>query len=327
MDRGNGAVKRAAKIIGIVAAIVVLAFFLARTPDTDPAEMMAKYGAPPSRMIALPDGQRIHVRDEGPRGAPVIMLLHGSNADLHTWERWAEDLRRDYRVVRYDQIGHGLTGPARDGDLSPAAFAADVGEVADALGIDRFVLAGNSMGGMVAARYAMGDPERLLGLVLIDASGAPVERKGGGNLAFAIAATPGINRLASIITPRVLVERSLSQSVSNQAVVTPGAVDRYWELARYPGNRDAMIARFAMPRRPFTPEQVRAIRVPTLVMWGQEDAIVPYEAAGWYMAHLPDATIASYPGVGHLPMEEAPDRSVADLRGWLAEHALRQPGP
>ncbi len=97
--------KRAAKIIGIVAAIVVLAFFLARTPDSDPAEMMAKYGAPPSRMIALPDGQRIHVRDEGPRGAPVIMLLHGSNADLHTWERWAEDLRRDFRVLMFSATG------------------------------------------------------------------------------------------------------------------------------------------------------------------------------------------------------------------------------
>ena len=319
--------KRAVKIFAVLAAIVILVFFLARTPDTDPDEMMAKYGTPPSQVIVLPDGQRIHLRDEGPRGAPVIMLLHGSNADLHTWQPWVEDLRGDYRVVRYDQIGHGLTGPARDGDLSPAAFAADVGEVADALGIDRFVLAGNSMGGMVAARYAMAHPDRLLGLVLIDASGAPVERKGGGNLAFALAAQPGVNQLAREITPRALVERSLSQSVSNQAVVTPKAVDRYWELARYPGNRDAMIARFAQPRRPFTPEQVRAIRVPTLVMWGQEDPIVPYEAAGWFMAHRPDATLASYPGVGHLPMEEAPARSVADLRGWLAEHVLRPARP
>ncbi len=319
--------KRAAKIFAVLAAIAILVFFLARTPDTDPDEMMAKYGTPPSQVIVLPDGQRIHLRDEGPRGAPVIMLLHGSNADLHTWQPWVEDLRGDYRVVRYDQIGHGLTGPARDGDLSPAAFAADVGEVADALGIGRFVLAGNSMGGMVAARYAMAHPDRLLGLVLIDASGAPVERKGGGNLAFALAAKPGINQLAREITPRALVERSLSQSVSNQAVVTPKAVDRYWELARYPGNRDAMIARFTQPRQPFTPEQVRAIRVPTLVMWGQEDTIVPYEAAGWFMAHLPDATIASYPGVGHLPMEEAPARSVADLRGWLAEHVLRPARP
>ncbi len=318
---------RAAKILGILAAILVLAFLALRTPDTDPAAMLVKYGGPPSRIVALADDQRVHVRDEGPRDAPVIMLLHGSNADLHTWQPWVDDLSRDYRIVRYDQIGHGLTGPALDGDLSPAAFAADVGEVADALGIERFVLAGNSMGGTVAVRYAMTNPERLLGLVLIDAGGAPVERKDGGNLAFAIAAMPVVNRLAGEITPRILVERSLSQSVSNQAIVTPEAVDRYWELARYPGNRDAMLERFAQQRTPFTPEQVRAIAVPTLVMWGQDDTIIPYEAAGWYMAHLRDATIASYPGIGHLPMEEAPERSVADLRGWLAEHVVGQPGP
>lgn len=318
-------VKRLLKIAAATAALVVVAFLLLRTPDTDPAAMRAKYGAPPSQVIELAGGQRIHLRDEGPRDAPVIVLLHGSNADLHTWQPWVDNLARSYRVIRYDQIGHGLTGPARDGDYGVDAFAADVGEVADALGLERFVLAGNSMGGAVAARYAMLHPERLAGLVLIDASGAPVERKSGGNLAFAIAATPGVNRLAGEITPRWLIERSLSQSVSNQAIVTPAAVDRYWELARYPGNREAMLARFSQPRRAFTPEQVRAIRVPTLVMWGQEDALVPYEAAGWYMAHLPDATLASYPGIGHLPMEEAAGRSVADLRGWLAERGVFDP--
>lgn len=317
--------KRALKVIAVIAAVLALAFVLLRTPDTDPAAMLAKYGAPPSQVIELAGGQRIHLRDEGPRDAPVIMLLHGSNADLHTWQPWVDDLARSYRVIRYDQIGHGLTGPPRDGDLSPDAFAADVGAVADALGVERFVLAGNSMGGGVAARYAMLHPERLAGLVLIDAGGAPVRREGGGNLFFTLAAVPGLGDVLGQITPRLLVERSLSQSVTNQAVVTPAAVDRYWELARYPGNRAATLARLSQPRQAFSPEQVRAIRVPTLVMWGQEDALVPYEAAGWYMAHLPDATIASYPGIGHLPMEEAAGRSVADLRGWLAERGIVGP--
>ncbi len=314
--------RRAVRALGIVAALLFIAFFLLRTPDTDPAAMIAKYGAPPSRMVQLADGQRVHLRDEGPRAAPAIVLLHGSNADLHTWQPWVEDLRRNYRVIRYDQIGHGLTGAARDGDYTTDAFASDVGEVADALGLERFVLAGNSMGGAVAARFAMLHPERLTGLVLVDAGGAPVQRKGGGNLAFAIAAMPGINRLAGEITPRALVQRSLLQSVSNQSIVTPEAVDRYWELARYPGNREAMLARFSQARSPFTAGQIRAIRVQTLVMWGKEDSLIPYEAAGWYMAHLPNATLASYPGIGHLPMEEAPERSVADLRDWLTASGI-----
>ncbi len=305
------------RILGALALVLLAAFFILRVPDTDPAEMQAKYGAAPSRMLAVGDGRQVHVRDEGPRDAPIV-LLHGSNADLHTWQAWTDALSADYRVVRFDQRGHGLTGPAADADYSIETFAGDIDAVVDALGVERFVLAGNSMGGAIAMQYAIASPERLDGLVLVDASGAPIERDADGNIAFKLAAMPGVGSVMSQVLPRSLVERSLSQSVSNQKIVTGEAVDRYWELARYPGNRDATRARFSTPRSAFSAEQVAQTDVPTLVMWGEEDKLIPYEAAGWYMDHLPDATLAAYPGIGHLPMEEAPERSAADLQQWLA---------
>nr|WP_202392489.1 alpha/beta hydrolase [Qipengyuania citrea] len=318
MDRGDGTVKWFWRILGALALVLLAAFFILRVPDTDPAEMQAKYGAAPSRMLAVGDGRQVHVRDEGPRDAPAIVLLHGSNADLHTWQAWTDALSADFRVVRFDQRGHGLTGPAADADYSIEAFAGDIDAVVDALGVERFVLAGNSMGGAIAMQYAIASPERLDGLVLVDASGAPIERDADGNIAFKLAAMPGVGSVMSQVLPRSLVERSLSQSVSNQKIVTGEAVDRYWELARYPGNRDATRARFSTPRSAFSAEQVAQTDVPTLVMWGEEDKLIPYEAAGWYMDHLPDATLAAYPGIGHLPMEEAPERSAADLQQWLA---------
>ncbi|HCH95710.1 MAG TPA: alpha/beta hydrolase [Erythrobacter sp.] len=305
------------RILGALALVLLAAFFILRVPDTDPAEMQAKYGAAPSRMLAVGDGRQVHVRDEGPRDAPIV-LLHGSNADLHTWQAWTDALSADYRVVRFDQRGHGLTGPAADADYSIETFAGDIDAVVDALGVERFVLAGNSMGGAIAMQYAIASPDRLDGLVLVDASGAPIERNADGNIAFKLAAMPGVGSVMSQVLPRSLVERSLSQSVSNQKIVTGEAVDRYWELARYPGNRDATRARFSTPRSAFSAEQVAQTDVPTLVMWGEEDKLIPYEAAGWYMDHLPDATLAAYPGIGHLPMEEAPERSAADLQQWLA---------
>jgi len=306
------------RILGGLALVLVAAFFVLRVPDTDAEAMYAKYGTPPSQMLAIDGTRRVHVRDEGPRDAPVVILLHGSNADLHTWQAWADALKSDYRVIRFDQRGHGLTGPAADGDYALKAFVSDIDAVADALNVERFTLAGNSMGGAIAMGYAIASPDRLDGLVLVDAAGAPVERDGGGNLAFRLAAMPGVGNVMSQMLPRSLVERSLSQSVSNQKIVTGEAVDRYWELARYPGNRDATRARFSTPRRAFSAEQVAQTDVPTLVMWGEEDKLIPYEAAGWYMDHLPDATLAAYPGIGHLPMEEAPERSAADLQQWLA---------
>ena len=121
------------RILGALALVLVAAFFVLRVPDTDPAEMQAKYGAAPSRMLAVGDGRQVHVRDEGPRDAPAIVLLHGSNADLHTWQAWTDALSADYRVVRFDQRGHGLTGPAADADYSIEAFAGDIDAVVETI--------------------------------------------------------------------------------------------------------------------------------------------------------------------------------------------------
>lgn len=309
---------------GLAAVVVALvaAFLVLRVPDTDPAAMRAKYGGPPSQFVTLPRGLTVHYRDEGPRDAPVIVLLHGSNADLHTWQPWVDRLKDRFRLIRFDQRGHGLTGAAPAGGYDADAFAGDILAFVDALKLDRFVLAGNSMGGANAARFAMLHPRRLQGLVLIDAGGAPVRREGGGNLAFTVLRMPVIGPLASQMMQRSLVERSLRQSVANQAVVTPAAVDRYWELARLPGNSQATRERFALPWTQFTAAEVGRIAVPTLVMWGREDSLIPYEAAAWFMRNLPDARLVTYPGIGHLPMEEAPDRSAADLAAFVAD--LRQ---
>ena len=316
------------RILGIIFAVIFIALIVLRVPDTDPADMRAKYGGEPSQFVELSDGLTVHLRDEGPANgnsdAPAIILLHGSNADLSTWDAWAQDLKRDYRVIRFDQIGHGLTGPAIDDDYSLASFGADITEIADHLEIDRFILAGNSMGGGIAMHYAINNPDRLDGLVLVDAGGAPIKREGGGNLAFTLAGIPGINSILATMTPRSLVDRSLRQSVSNQDIVTEQMVDRYWEMARYPGNRAATLKRFATPRNPFDAAAVEQVDVPTLVIWGEEDALIPYEAAGWFMEHLPNATLANYPGIGHLPHEEAADQTVSDLRAWLESQQISE---
>lgn len=313
------------RALGALAILVVVAFFIFRVPDTDPAEMQAKYGGEPSQFVTLADGREIHLRDEGPRDAPAIVLLHGSNADLHTWQQWAEILREDYRVIRYDQRGHGLTGGSPDKDYSREAFIADVDKVADRLGLSTFTLAGNSMGGGIAVGYAIENPGRLDALVLVDAAGSPIMREGSGNLAFKLASMPVVGSLMGQFLPRALVERSLVQSVSNREIVTPEAVDRYWELARYPGNREATHQRFSTSREPFDARDVAGIRIPTLIIWGKEDTLIPYAAAQWYLDTLPDATLVAYEGIGHIPMEEAPERSATDLMVWLSEMRLAPP--
>lgn len=309
-------------------AVLVVAFLAFRTPDTDAAEMRAKYGGPPSQFVEIGDGVTVHLRDEGPKDAPAIILLHGSNADLHTWEPWAQALKNRYRVIRFDQVGHGLTGPDPAHDYSRKNYAEDIREVADALGLDRFILGGNSMGGKHALAFAVAYPERVSGLVLVDGSGGPMlpikggkSRKdtGGGNIGFKIAQTPGINLAVEQITPRSLIKQSLEQSVSVKSVASEAAVDRYWELLRYPGNRRATLKRFGYAYEPLTEADIAALAMPTLILWGEEDRLIPVEAGEWLAKTMPSARLVVYPGIGHLPHEEAVAATLSDLERWLAE--------
>ncbi|MBU2587960.1 MAG: alpha/beta hydrolase [Alphaproteobacteria bacterium] len=314
-------------LLGLL-AVLVIAFLIFRTPDTDAAEMRAKYGGVPSQFVDIGGGVTIHLRDEGPKDAPAIMLLHGSNADLHTWEPWVAALKSQYRVIRFDQVGHGLTGPDPKHDYSRANYVADVLAVADTLGLERLVIGGNSMGGKHALAFAIAHPDRVSGLVLVDASGGPMPRdkaakknNGGGNIGFTIARMPGINRLVEQITPRSLIAQSLEQTVSVKSIVTEQMIDRYWELLRYPGNRRATLKRFGYPYDPLTEAEIAAVTAPVLILWGEEDRLIPVAAGQSLAGVMPNAQIIVYPGIGHLPQEEAPAATLGDLLEWLAEHA------
>nr|WP_298926412.1 alpha/beta hydrolase [uncultured Erythrobacter sp.] len=313
------------RILGVLVAVLVILFLAFRTPDTDAAEMRVKYGGEPSQFVEIGDGVTVHLRDEGPRDAPAILLLHGSNSDLHTWDEWADGLKDAYRVVRFDQVGHGLTGPDAGDDYSRANYIADIREVADALELETFVLGGNSMGGKHALAFAATYPDRLTGLVLVDSSGMPMdaqvqaddEDEDSGNIGFTIAKTPGINKIAEQITPRSLIRQSLEQSVSVQSVVTEEAVDRYWELLRYPGNRAATMARFTTEYDPLSEEEIAAITLPVLIQWGDEDRLIPLSAGQWLDKTLTSSRLVIYEGIGHLPQKEAPEATIGDVKAWL----------
>ena len=287
------------------------------TPDADVVAMRAKYGGSPSQFVDLGGGLTVHLRDEGQRDAPVVILLHGSNSFLQTWDGWTRRLKPTHRIIRFDFPGHGLTGAHSAGGYSHVAYAEIVDRIVAKLGIQRFVIVGNSMGGNVAWTYAHQHPEKLAGLVLVDASGQPEPDAQDLPLGFRIAQTPLLRDIMLHITPRSMVEEGLRKSVSNTAVVTPQNVDRYWELLRYPGNRQATIDRFTTPRDPVISGPPDA-PVPTLIMWGADDRLIPVSSARWFKEQLPDARIIIYPNVGHLMMEEIPEKSSADLLNWLA---------
>jgi pimeloyl-ACP methyl ester carboxylesterase len=314
-------------LFGIIALMLIGGLVIGYTPDTDVAEMKAKYASPTSQFITLAPGLTVHVRDEGRRYGPVLVLIHGSNASLHTWEPWVQRLGGQYRIVSLDLPGHGLTGTHPSGDYDYPIFVDVVDKVLVKLGIDRATVGGNSMGGGVTWMYALAHPEKVEAMILIDAAGAPRWQARKAPIGFRIARMPVLRDIAKIITPRSMVESSFLTSVSVKSVATPAAIDRYWELLRYPGNRAATIKRFSYTHNnhPATKEKLAALKIPTLILWGEEDNLIPVKSAEWFAEAIPGSKLIIYPKVGHIPMEEVPDQSAADVAVFL--QSLKIPSP
>lgn len=320
--------RKLAIVLGVLVVLLAIAFVVLRTPDTDAEAMRAKYGGPDAQFAEGPGGMSVHYRDQGCRDCPAVVLVHGSNASLHTFEPLVAELAGRYRLVSYDQPGHGLTGPHPRDDYTARGMFEALEAVARATGVERFALAGNSMGGWVAWRYALERPQDVSGLILIDASGAPEPPDAEEPklyLGARIMRNPVGRLLAQHITPRAMFERSLQDATADEAFVTPEMVDRYWELMRYPGNRRAAGLRAIRDREPAYGERLDEIRVPTLILWGGRDTVTPPYDAETFDARIPGSRAVVFDDVGHLPMEEAPERSAAAIDAFLQEVLAEAP--
>ncbi|GAO77766.1 MULTISPECIES: alpha/beta fold hydrolase [unclassified Sphingopyxis] len=309
---------------------IVVGFLLLLTPDTDRDAMIAKYSGPAGAFVAGPAGQRIHYRDQGKRGDRAIILIHGANASLHTWEPLVKRLGETYRVVTLDLPGHGLTGAIPDTDYSAQGMMDAVDVVAAKLGLDHFILGGNSMGGWVAWRYALAQPARVDALLLIDAAGMPLrpgEKRPESNVGFRVLEYPFGRWLATRVTPRMLVEQSLRGSVEKQEIVDDAMIDRYWELLRFPGNRAATVLRARMDREPAMAARVGEIKAPTLILFGDKDRLINPSAAKTFNERIAGSEVVILPGIGHLPMEEAPDATANAIADFLTRRLVAPSAP
>ncbi len=280
-------------------------------PDVPTAELRSRYADHGSRFVRV-DGMDVHVRDEGQ--GPVIVLVHGTSSSLHTWDAWAAALRDSFRVVRFDLPGFGLTGPSPAGDYRIPAYVDFVQHLLDTLHVPPAVVIGNSLGGEIAWHLALAAPGRVTRLVLVDPAGLPTGT--AMPLPFRLARLPMAAPVFRHVTPRSLVERSLREVYHDPSRVADTLVDRYWAMARAPGNREAFVAR-ANQVSMQDGERLRDIRVPTLVLWGDDDRWIPTRLAAEFGARIPGAIVRLVPQAGHVPMEERPQASLALVRPFL----------
>jgi pimeloyl-ACP methyl ester carboxylesterase len=245
------------------------------------------------------EGLRVRYLREGT--GPVIVMLHGSGSSLDAFDAVARRLRDRCEVVRIDLPGFGLTGPRPDRDYRIGTYTRFLDRLLAQLGIGSAVLVGNSLGGNIAWQYTLDFPDRVRGLVLVNATGYPEKSLPA---ALRLARNPLIGQLLRHWGPRSGVARNLRGAVGRTEVVDDALIDRVHVMAGRPGNRGAFVD-FANTDQVDRSQEISRISVPTLVVRG--DLI-----DGQHFARdIAGSREVVLPGVGHLLPEEAP-RELAD---------------
>jgi pimeloyl-ACP methyl ester carboxylesterase len=307
-------------------------------PDRSSRALERRYTSEASAFLETGDA-RIHYRDEGPRDAPTLVCLHGTASSLHTWDGWVERLSDEFRLVRLDMPGFGLTGP-RAGRHTLAGLVESVGTVCDELGLEDVAVTGNSLGGGVAWRLSVERPDLVSRLALVD--------PGGATLLSHIARhyrTFGTDFLTRYATPRMAVRMLLRDAYGDTSKLTDEVVTRYYDLLLRSGNRRAVTQLAGNYREDHFPDEqpipetegpvlpstcdpspsvldgydISDVDVPTLFQWGSEDTWLTESFGRSLAARVDDSRFVTYEGVGHVPMEEAPGSSAADVASFLSE--------
>ena len=311
------------RALGLVVAGVVffglLGVYLTWAPDKPVEALSAQWAQPPSQFMAL-QGMQVHLRDEGPRDDPLpIVLLHGTSASLHTWQGWAEALRGQRRVIRMDLPGFALTGPNPENDYSIERYVAFVTALADQLGVQRFVLGGNSLGGQIAWATAVAHPQRVASLILVDASGYAFESAKTPikvPLGFVMASIKPLAPLVENTLPRGLVDQSVKAVYGDPAKVTPALVNLYYDISLRAGNRKALLRRLEQGYTGDT-QTLGQLKLPTLILWGGRDRLIPLEFGERFARDIGGSRLVVFDGLGHVPHEEDPAATVAEVKRFL----------
>ncbi len=300
--------------LGGLLAVGAIAFLGAAWVYRDiPAERLeAKYTTPASRFLNV-DGVRIHYRDEG--SGPPLVLIHANFGSLLSWDGWVDSLKDQHRVLRFDLTGHGLTGPDPSGDYSLERSVKLTERFVDALGLTRFSIGGTSIGGTIAMHYAAAHPERVERLILLSPGaleGRSQQRAGRS--------VPRIANILEYITPRALATYMLKSRFGDPGKVDDKLIDQWYEMWLREGQRAAILARLRTYSSADLGTVTAAIRVPTLILWGEKNPQAPVaqaEELRKMLVNAPSVQVITFPGVGHMAADEAGPVIARDVRTFL----------
>ena len=311
--------KKRRLIPATILSVLILTIAFLYTPDLPLAQLKAKYANADSRFVEI-NGMQVHYRVEG-QGEPLV-LIHGTGSVLQSWDGWAGLLRSRYQIIRMDIPAFGLTGPRADGDYSDSMYVDFIDQFVRKVGVDSFYLGGNSLGGLIAWKYAVAHPEKVKKLILVDPAGWHEVKKAKGSLVFTLAREyPAFTKLISKIGTRYLIAKTLREVYYDDSKITEKMKTTYIELNRRAGNRQAFIDRMQYVTTTSNEDDLKKITAPTLVLWGKDDVLIDVREAEHFKT-IPSTKFVFYDQMGHVPQEEIPEQSAADALHFLQDRQL-----
>ncbi len=326
----GGAMKRLYKAtLGAVAAVIVLLLvvpFLIPIPPLIGTFSPERLGGADSRFVEL-NGVTVHYTVHG-SGEPVIILLHGFGAYLFSFDPVVAELAKYGTVIAFDRPAFGFTErPILDSWSGPnpytSEFALDLTvALMDYLGVEKVILVGHSAGGAVAMLTYYRHPERVQALVMEDA--AIFGGGGAPSLISALAWLPQVQRLAPLLVRSIAGDSGVSTiylAWHDDSKVSPDTIEGY-KRPLMAQDWDYALWQFTAASHPlYLDQNLSSISVPTLVIAGDDDQIVPTTQSVTLASDIPGATLVVVPECGHIPHEEAPSAFLDATAGFIFQVA------
>lgn len=266
------------------------------------------------------DGTNIRYVDTG-RGTPVI-FLHGFGASIYTWRGiLAPVAAAGFRAVAFDNRGFGLSEKPKAG-YGNADYSRLLSAFMDSLAITDAVIVGHALGGEVAAEFALAHPNRVRGLVLMDAAGFGVRMP----FVLRVASWPGIGRIMAGLRSRWMTARLLRSTYAHPQMVREEDVDQYYAPIADPDFGRALRGVLGHFRSDTLRGRLGGISKPTLVLWGEQDRWIPLWVGRAVALELPRSALLIVPKAGHAIPEEAP-AEVARLLIAFLQRGVPAPPP
>ena len=302
-------------VFALFIGILALLAFLYKS-DIPFEELKNKYTNEQSKFINI-QGVNVHYRDEGNQNdSTPLVLIHGTSSSLHTWDSIVPALSNKKRLIRLDLPAFGLTGPHPQRDYSIDFYNQFIDAFLNAIGVQQYIIAGNSLGGSIAWNQALAYPDKVKQLILVNSGGYPKKNE-KGNIGFKLASTPVVGDVLLKFTPRGIIRKSVEDVYSDKTKVSEVLVQRYFDLLLREGNRQATLDIFKQ-RKFGGSEKIKFIQTPTLIIWGEDDQLIDVSNAYLFQKDIRNSQLVIIPKTGHVPMEENPTPFINTISSFIA---------